>query len=228
VAVEAGLDSTTRLHRLVESAAALVDARHGALGLLDPAGALTQFATVGIDAEGGPSTGRRPAGAGLLGLLVLEPGPLRLTDLSRHRLGARLPPGHPAVTSFLGVPVMGREHVFGSLYLTDKTGARQFSEEDEQVVMSLATAAGIAFENERLSRRVAELRVAEERERIARQLHDEVIQRLFASALSLQSAARLALGDEAARRLEAVVGDLDETITRIRTTIFDLRDDGRG
>ena len=126
--------------------------------------------------------------------------------------------------SFLGVPVRVRNEVFGNLYLTDKATAEVFTDIDEELVVALAAAAGIAIENARLHVRVRDLALLEDRERIARELHDTVIQRLFASGLSLEGTARLVRpGDQnAADRIEAVVEDLDVTVKHIRTAIFGL------
>src|SRR5207248_741701 len=126
----------------------------------------------------------------------------------------------PRMTSFLGVPVRVRGEVFGNLYLTEKVGADEFSEEDEELVGALAVAVGIAIENARLHGRLRELVLFEDRERIARDLHDTVIQRLFATGLGLQVAARLAQQPEVKSRIQHAVDDLDETIRQIRTTIF--------
>jgi signal transduction histidine kinase len=125
--------------------------------------------------------------------------------------------------SFLGVPVRVRGQVFGNLYLTDKQGEPEFSEEDEILAVALAGAAGITIENTRLLSRLGELSLVEDRERIAADLHDTVIQRLFATGLNLQSTAR-AIGDPAAaERVQEAVDQLDETIRQIRSTIFALQ-----
>jgi signal transduction histidine kinase len=126
--------------------------------------------------------------------------------------------------SFLGVPIRLRDAVFGNLYLTDKTTAEVFTDIDEELVVALAAAAGIAIENARLHERVAEMAMFEDRERIARDLHDTVIQRLFATGMSLQGAIRLVQSDPgaAASRIESAVDDLDLTVKHIRTAIFGL------
>jgi signal transduction histidine kinase len=126
--------------------------------------------------------------------------------------------------SFLGVPIRLRDEVFGNLYLTDKKSAEVFSDVDEELVVGLAAAAGVAIENARLHAKVHELGLIEDRERIARDLHDTVIQRLFASGLSLQGTARLVRSDPAVavERIEAAVDDLDLTVKHIRTAIFGL------
>ena len=123
--------------------------------------------------------------------------------------------------SFLGVPIRIRGQVFGNLYLTEKRGAAEFSEEDEGLAVALAGAAAIAIENARLHERLTDLALVEDRERIAADLHDTVIQRLFATGLALESTVRLA-PPEVAERIEAAVGDLDETIRQIRSAIFSL------
>jgi signal transduction histidine kinase len=124
--------------------------------------------------------------------------------------------------SFLGVPIRVRDQVFGNLYLTDKTTAEVFTDIDEELVIALAAAAGVAIENARLHLRVRELALLEDRERIARDLHDTVIQRLFATGLRLQGAARLAERPEVAERITQAVDDLDLTVKHIRTAIFGL------
>jgi signal transduction histidine kinase len=125
--------------------------------------------------------------------------------------------------TFLGVPVLVRGEVFGRLYLTEKEGGGTFTDEDETLVVALAAAAAVAVDNARLHARVADLMLLEERDRIARDLHDNVIQGLFATGLSLQGAARLAEIPEVRNRIEAAVDELDRTIRRIRTTIFELQ-----
>jgi signal transduction histidine kinase len=126
--------------------------------------------------------------------------------------------------SFLGVPILVRDEVFGNLYLTDKTTADVFTDMDEELVVGLAGAAGVAIENARLLDKVNQLALVEDRERIARDLHDSVIQRLFATGMSLQSTIRLVSTDAAAavERIERAVEDLDLTIREIRSAIFGL------
>ncbi len=126
------------------------------------------------------------------------------------------------MTSFLGVPVRVRGGVFGNLYLTDKRSRRTFTDLDEELVVGLAAAAGVAIENARLHARLGEVALLEERERIARDLHDTVIQRIFATGLALQGAARLAERPEVAERIESAVDDLDLTVRHIRSAIFGL------
>ncbi len=219
------LDPPSMLRRIVEAAVALVDARYGALGVLDEAGTgLSQFVTVGMNAEQEADIGNLPQGHGLLGVLIVDAKPLRLPDLREHPDSFGFPPNHPPMRSFLGVPLRVRGSVFGNLYLTDKVNAEAFTDVDEELIVGLATAAGMAIENIRLQNRVKELALVEDRERIARDLHDTVIQRLFASGLSLQGTARLVRTDTDAAilRIESVVDELDLTVKHIRSAIFEL------
>ena len=221
--VGSDLDLEAVLSHIVESAVGLVDARYGALGVLDETGTrLSQFITVGMDDETRQSIGDLPKGHGILGLLIVDPKPIRLPDLNEHPDSYGFPPNHPPMKSFLGVPIRVRGEVFGNLYLTDKTTAEVFTDVDEELVVGLAAAAGVAVENARLHLRVQELALLEDRERIARDLHDTVIQRLFATGLRLQGAIRLAQRPELVERISSAVEDLDLTVKHIRTAIFGL------
>ncbi|MCZ2849750.1 GAF domain-containing sensor histidine kinase [Modestobacter sp. VKM Ac-2978] len=150
LSVSAGLDLDTTLRRIVEVAARLVDAQYGALGVLAPAGGLGAFITVGIDDELRARMGHLPEGKGVLGQLITDPHPLRITGLSTHPASVGFPPGHPPMRTFLGVPVLVRGTVFGNLYMTEKRGGGQFTAEDAAVLVALAGAAGIAIDNARL------------------------------------------------------------------------------
>jgi signal transduction histidine kinase len=225
LALTSDLDAPSMLRRIVEAAVELVDARYGALGVLDDDGTrLAQFITVGIDDDTHALIGALPEGHGLLGSLIVDAKPLRLPDLREHPDSFGFPPHHPPMRSFLGVPIRVRDEVFGNLYLTDKTTSEAFTDVDEELVVGLAAAAGIAIENARLHSRVQQFAVVEDRERIARDLHDTVIQRLFATGLSLQATLRLVRTDADATetRIEAAVDDLDLTVKHIRSAIFEL------
>ncbi|TVT51516.1 GAF domain-containing sensor histidine kinase [Amycolatopsis rhizosphaerae] len=150
LAVSSGLELDTTLRRIVQAAIELVDCRYGALGVLDADGAgLAQFVYEGIDEQARDEIGALPTGHGLLGLLIEQPKPLRLDELSHHPASSGFPANHPPMHSFLGVPVRVRDEVFGNLYLTEKTGG-PFTDDDEVIVQALAAAAGIAVENARL------------------------------------------------------------------------------
>jgi signal transduction histidine kinase len=142
------LDLTSVLARIVEVAVQLVDARYGALGVLDDTGAgLGRFITVGIDDQTRAAIGPPPKGLGILGLLIVDARPLRLADISEHPASAGFPPNHPVMRSFLGVPIRVGDRVFGNLYLTEKTTGEMFTDIDEELVLGLAAAAGIAINN---------------------------------------------------------------------------------
>jgi len=225
LALGSDLDPPSMLRRIVEAAVGLVDARYGALGVLDATGSrLAEFITVGVDDDVHRLIGDLPEGHGILGRLIVDAKPLRLPDLSEHPASFGFPPHHPPMRSFLGVPVRVRDEVFGNLYLTDKTSAEVFTDVDEELVVGLAAAAGVAIENARLHSRVQALALVEDRERIARDLHDTVIQRLFATGLSLQGTVRLVRtdADAAVTRIESAVDDLDLTVKHIRSAIFKL------
>jgi len=220
--VQGDLDLDTVLLWVVEVARTLVGARFGALGVIDDRGTgLSRFVTSGVDRDTIDAIGPLPRGSGLLGTLILDPQPLRLDDLASHPDSVGFPPHHPAMVSFLGVPLRVRDQVYGNLYLTEKEGAPAFSEVDEDLVVALAAAASVTIENARLHDRLREASRAADRDRIARDLHDTVIQRLFAIGLSLQAVVPLA--EETLRgHLQSAIDDLDETIRQVRTTIFVL------
>ena len=221
--IEAAVELPVLLRHLVEEACSLVDARYGALGVLNEARTgLDPFITVGMGDEEEEAIGPRPTGRGVLGVLITEPTSLRLTDLGAHPDSYGFPPHHPPMQSFLGVTVRVRSVVYGNLYLTDKLGADEFNDQDQALAEALAIAAGIAVENTRLHERVRVLSVLDDRDRIARDLHDRVIQRVFAVGMSLQAAVRLSDRDQIVERVNKAVDDLDTTVTEIRTAIFEL------
>jgi len=217
------LDLPSTLHRMVATAVDLTGATHGAFGVLDATGsALDDWITFGIDEDDRAALGAPPTGKGVLGLLIERPEPTRIARISEHPDGVGFPAGHPDMTSFLGVPVRVRQRVYGFLYLTDKQPGGEFDEVDEQLAVSLARAAGLAIENASMRERFAEVVLLEERERIARELHDVVIQRIYGVGLNLQTAIRQSDDEELRSRLESAVSDLDETIDDIRSTIYEL------
>jgi len=234
VAIASELSLPEALQAVIEAAVDLVDARYGALGVIGPGEAdlthgLTEFIAVGLDAQATKAIGHRPEGRGLLGLLITEPKPLRLAEIGSHPASGGFPANHPPMHSFLGVPIRVRGEVFGNLYLTDKRGGSEFTKADEALVVALASAAGVAIENVRLHAQVRDLAVLADRERIARDLHDTVIQRLFATGMSLQaSVRRLSAEPEVAGRIQQAVDDLDDTIRDIRGAIFALQAHERG
>ncbi len=201
----------------------MTGARYGALGVLNEDGTeLAQFITVGLDPVEEERIGHRPTGRGVLGLLITEPQALRLADLGSHLDSFGFPAHHPPMKSFLGVPIKVRDEVYGNLYLTDKVGWSEFTGDDVALAEALAVAAGIAIENARLHERLREVAVVEDRDRLARDLHDTVIQRLFAVGLSLQSLASTATGPRVTDRLAGAISDIDDTIREVRSVIYAL------
>jgi two-component system, NarL family, sensor histidine kinase DevS len=225
--VEADLELPALLRHVTEEACSMTGAQYGALGVLNQdRTALSEFVTVGLTDEEEKRIGARPTGRGVLGLLIRDPQPLRLTDLGSHPDSYGFPPNHPPMASFLGVSIKVRGEIYGNLYLTNKIGWTEFTRDDEALVEALALAAGIAIENARLHQQVQEVAVFEERDRLARDLHDTVIQRLFAVGLSLQSMSGVAAGAGLADRLQKAISDLDDTIRQIRSSIFELASGG--
>jgi signal transduction histidine kinase len=232
-AISSDLELPAVLQRIVKVACDQAGARYGALGVLGAPSAegeilLIEFITEGVDADMVRRIGNYPRGLGILGHLIHVPTPLRLDDLSAHPQSVGFPDGHPPMRTFLGVPIRIHDEVFGNLYLTEKRGGGPFTSADEQLAVALASAAGVAIENARLHERVQEFALLHDRERIARDLHDSVIQRLFATGLGLQGLARMVDDVEVADRIQGAVDDLDATIREIRRVIFELQAHERG
>jgi len=153
-AVGSGGHLEVTLHDIVQAAVQHLDARYGALGILTPDGRrLDRFVIAGMSDEERARIDRLPQGHGVLGVLVGEPGVLRLDDLGQHPAALGFPDGHPSMRSFLGVPVRVGEAVFGNLYLTEKRTGRPFTPADAEVAQALAAVAGVAIENARLAER---------------------------------------------------------------------------
>jgi signal transduction histidine kinase len=151
LAVTSELSLDGLLHRIVEAAAELTDARYAALGVIDASGAqLEQFLTHGIDGDARAAIGSLPRGRGVLGVLIRDAKPLRLHDLAEDPRSVGFPPAHPPMKSFLGVPILLRGIAYGNLYLTEKQGVADFTEEDEELLTLLAGQAAVAIENARL------------------------------------------------------------------------------
>lgn len=150
VGIGSELELESVLRRVVEAAVGLVDARHGALGVIGDDGRLTEFIPVGLDETQIAAIDHWPEGKGLLGELITRPRPLRTGDIAAHPQSSGFPAGHPTMRTFLGAPVQSRDTVYGNLYLTDKRSGEPFSEDDEALVVALAAAAGAAVDKARL------------------------------------------------------------------------------
>ena len=226
----AELDLETILRHIVELAVEITGATYGALGVLGRDQRIGRFITTGMSEEQQALIGDPPTGHGILGMLIERPEPIRLPDLTKDPLSYGFPPNHPPMRSFLGAPLRALGRIYGNIYLTDKRGAEVFSDDDEGALIVLATQAGVAIENARLygetqraQKELGRLEVLEERERIAKELHDGVVQSLFAVGMGLQGAAALEQDPAIASRLDNAVEDIDRAIRDLRNYIFGLR-----
>lgn len=201
----------------------LTGARYGALGVLGEQGTLVHFLPVGMDPRTAAAIAHPPRGLGVLGTITRAGRTIRVDNITAHPDAVGFPAGHPPMRTFLGVPVRVGSRVFGNLYLADKEEG--FTEEDETLVEFLAVTAGSAVSTLRLQERLRRAALLEERERIARDLHDSIIQDLFAVGLSIQAQVNHIdpVQEEVRRRLDEAVEKLDETISALRRFIFDLR-----
>jgi signal transduction histidine kinase len=214
------------LQQLVHAARELGGARYAALGVPDGEGAFSRFITSGMSDELIAAMGPLPRTHGLLGAMLESPQPYRTPDIHTHaRFRGWWPRSHPDMRSFLGVPIVARGGIIGALYLTDKEGAEAFSDADERLIVLLAAHAAIAIENARLHERSRELSIVEERNRLARELHDAVTQQLFGVVLAAPSAGELlARGDgTAAEEVERVQALARGAMDELRSVVFELR-----
>jgi signal transduction histidine kinase len=153
VLLEAGLTLASELslpmvlQRIVDIAAQVTDARYGALGVIGDSGELVEFITTGLSAKQRRAIGPLPRGRGILGLLIREPRSVRIEKIGEHPKSVGFPAHHPPMGSFLGAPVKAMGKVYGNIYLTEKRSAPEFSEEDEESLVVLATQAGVAIAN---------------------------------------------------------------------------------
>ncbi|MGH2521428.1 MAG: GAF domain-containing sensor histidine kinase, partial [Anaerolineales bacterium] len=227
LSISSELSLSETLKHIVAAAAHLVNARYGALGVPDESGTmLIEFVTTGMTPDQEARISHRPRGHGILGVILHEGKSLRLRDLHEHPRSVGFPPHHPPMTSFLGVPIIYKGKRLGNLYLTDKQDAEEFTPGDQYLIELLAAHAGIAIENSRLYEKVQQLSVLEERQRIGMDLHDGIIQSIYAVGLTLEYVqAQVNEGDitGASERLKNALEALNATIRDIRAYILDLR-----
>src|SRR3954452_14524643 len=226
LAVASNLEIEQVLQRLVDVSRGLVHARYAALGIPNGEGGFAQFLTSGMDADLIERLGPLPDTHGLLGATLERFDSFRTDDIQAdRRFRGWWPRGHPDMRSFLGVPICAAGEVIGAFYLTDKEGALEFSDADQELIELLAAHAAIAVTNARLYERSRELSILDERNRLALELHDVISQKLFALSLTAESAGQLLDVDvEAAReqvdRLRTLAqGALEE----LRYLILELR-----
>ena len=240
-------DRDTVLQRIVEGAASVADARYAALGVYDDAGQLTTFVHHGLDAATVEAIGHYPQGRGLLGQVIIADLPVRLDDLGSHPSSCGFPPEHPAMRTFLGVPIQRAGRRYGNLYLTEKASGAPFDETDEALIVALAAfAAGVIDTTElvalELSRAAAETQARARREllghviaaqeaeraRVSRDLHDDVGQALTSVLLGLRLVEGSLAGPEinaadARRRIADLRELVADALRRARQLAFDLR-----
>lgn len=222
----AGLSSVDdALQVIVDGVRPLVGAHYAALGIVDVNGRIERFITSGMDDDTRLRIGALPEGRGLLGLIIREKRSFRIADINTDPRRHGFPPHHPPMTSFLGVPITVKGVSLGRLYLTNKIDGDEFSEEDRSLVETFALHAGIAMENARLHEQLQRLAVVDERERISKDLHDGIIQNMYAVSLSLEDVPELMDDDrtEAAARVERAIDAIHLSIQDIRNFIFGLR-----
>ncbi len=205
----------------VETAIDLTGARYGALGVVGDHGTLSEFVHVGMEPETVAAIGPPPTGRGVLGTITRMARTVRLERIRDHPDTVGFPANHPPMDSFLGVPVRTATEIYGNLYLTEKTGG--FSVDDEVIVEALAVIAGSAINTAQLRDRLTRVAVVEDRARIARDLHDGIIQDLFATGLMLQALSLRVEDENDTTSLNDAVKRLDEVISSLRDFIFDLQ-----
>ncbi len=218
------LDLEQVLQLIVDRVRDLVAAQYAALGIVDEADLIADFITSGISTEERTAIGDLPHGRGLLGLIIRENRSYRIPTISQHPESYGFPANHPPMQSFLGVPVTVRGEVVGRLYLTNKLREAEFSADDQVLVEMFALHAGIAIENAHLYERVQRLAVLDERDRISRDLHDGVIQSIYAVTLSLDDIPEL-VGEsspEAGKRVDDAIDALHTVIRDLRNFIYGL------
>jgi signal transduction histidine kinase len=214
------------LQRIVEVAQELAGARYAALGIPDGEGGFAQFITTGMTEEEVAAMGPLPRTHGLLGAMLESERSQRTPDItSDPRFRGWWPRTHPRMRSFLGVPIVSRAGIIAAFYLTDREGADEFSDEDQHLIEMLAAHAALAIESARLYERSRELSAIEERNRLARDLHDSVVQKLFGIVLAARSAGVLLERDSAGAREQVDrLGELaQDAVGELRSLVFQLR-----
>lgn len=228
VAVASNLSLEKVLRQIVESARELAHARYVALGIPDGMGGLARFIHSGIEADVVATIPHLPRGRGLLGALLDEGRTIRIPKIGDDPRSVGFPANHPPMQSFLGVPIRVDGEIVGNLYLTDKIDGDEFTSADQQLIELLAANAAIAIKNARLYEQVGRLAIVEERSRIGMDLHDGVIQAIYAVGLTLESV-RLLLSEQGPDQTEAIsvidnaIDSLNDAIRDIRNFILDLR-----
>lgn len=225
LALSSDLDLGSVLQRVVDLSCEVTGARYGALAMLNDEERIAQFLTAGMSQEERNKIGHFPEGKGLLGVVIRQSEAVRVDRILDDPRSSGFPANHPTMTSFIGLPILYEGRTVGDLYLTDKAGDQPFNQQDEETLRTFAAHAATAIENARLYQQVQDFVVLEERERIGMDLHDGVIQSLYATGLTLENSLEDLETDQAQVRpqLEKAIQELNRTIADIRGYIFNLR-----
>jgi signal transduction histidine kinase len=223
------------LNTILTAARRLLDAQYAALGIPDAKGSFAEFLAVGLTDAQWRAIGPVPRQHGLLGLMLCDPRPVRLADVRRHRQFGGWPGAHPTLTDFLGIPIVAGDQILGELFLANKRTPGGFTADDEELGRLLAGHAAIALVNARLYERNRELSIVEERNRIARELHDAVTQKLFSLRLTAEAAGALLPADpvraaDEVATVRRLAGDVADELRAVVVGLVppDLSGDGLG
>lgn len=224
-AISAELASGEVLQKITQAARTLVRAKYAALGVHDGQGRLSQFITDGLSPEQYAKIGPLPVGRGLLGLLLYQGKSIIVNNIADHPAAFGFPEHHPVMHKLLGVPIFSKGELIGALYLTDKEDGSDFTKTDQQLVETLTLHAAVAMENASLYEQTQRLAILEERERFARDLHDGIIQSIYAVGLTLDQIKLdiSSTNDSATEQIELSLKSLASVIQDLRNYIFDLR-----
>jgi signal transduction histidine kinase len=220
--VEGEADLGRMLRTLVSEVMEATGAPYVALGVIGDHQVLSDFIYEGITEEEAERIGHLPTGHGVLGTVIRENQTIVMQRISDHADSVGFPEHHPPMEAFLGVPISVGDDAFGNLYLTDKDGG--FTDDDIAVVQALGRIAGAAIQTARLQTRLRHVAIVEDRHRIARDLHDSVIQDVFAVGLGLQALSARVDDDEARTLLDSSIDTLDASVNKLRKYVFELRD----
>jgi signal transduction histidine kinase len=225
LAVTSHLSVREVLQTILTTARRLLNARYAALGVPDKKGSFGEFLADGVSEEQWAAIGPVPRQHGVLGLMLCDPNPVRLANIRDHPQFGWWPAAHPELTDFLGMPIVDGDEILGELFLANSCRPNGFTEGDEELLRLLAAHAAIALVNARLYERSRELSIVEERNRIARELHDSVTQKLFSLRLTADAAAALLSKDpaRAAAELGTVRRLLGEATDELRAIVVGHR-----
>ncbi len=212
------------LQAITNIARELGSARYAALGVPNDDGTLRAFITSGLETGEARGIDHEPRGLGLLGAILESDTPIRLEDLTKDPRSAGFCGNHPVMTRFLGVPIISHNERLGNLYLTDPIDGEPFSDDDERLIVLLANHAAVAIENARLTEQLEAIAMSRERDRIGMELHDGVIQSVYAVGMKLEILrGQFPMTPEQETQYQSMIDDLNQIIEDIRLYIRNLR-----